>query len=111
MMQLGYEPPADPFAPGGIFSMSDPDKIRSMLEVAGFQAVKIEEMSVDWHFATFDEDWEFMTHVAGPIARAVKGLSEEEIEKLRSALETSMEPFVTDSGLTTPGLTINVQAS
>lgn len=111
MMQLGHEPSGDPFEPGGIFSMSDPERITAMLEGAGFTDVTIEEMPVPWHFATFDEDWEFMTHVAGPIARAMQDLPDEEIQKIRSALEANLEPFKTESGVTTPGLTINVRAS
>lgn len=111
MMQLGYEPSGDPFAPGGIFSMSDPGRITSIVEGAGFKIDTIEEMPVEWTFATFDEDWEFMTHVAGPIARAIRELPEDEIDRLRSALEANMKPFETGSGLTTPGLTINISAS
>jgi ubiquinone/menaquinone biosynthesis C-methylase UbiE len=111
MMQLGHEPSGDPFGPGGMFSMADPDKVRSMLEGAGFSDITIEEMPVEWRFASFEEDWEFTTNVAGALAAAVKGFPADEVEKLRSALEANMEPFLTDSGLVTPGVTINVRAS
>ena len=112
MMQLGHQPGGDPFGPGGMFSMSDPGKIRSMLGSAGFTNIEIEEMPVEWAFESFDEEWEFTTHVAGSIAAAVKEFPQDEIEKLRAALEANTEPFRTGSGgIATPGVTINARAS
>ena len=111
MMQLGHQPGGDPFEPGGMFSMSDENKIRSMLESAGVSDISVEPMAVDWSYGSFDEAWDFVTQVAGAIAAVVKELSEDEIGKLRSALETNMAPFQTESGLTLPGVTINASVA
>jgi ubiquinone/menaquinone biosynthesis C-methylase UbiE len=111
MVQLGHQPGGDPFAPGGMFSMADPETVRTMLSKAGFTDVHVEEMPVDWTYRSFDEAWDFLTQVAGAIARIVKELPAEEIEKLRSSLEANVEPFRTDSGITLPGITINAWAS
>jgi ubiquinone/menaquinone biosynthesis C-methylase UbiE len=111
MAQLGHQPGGDPFGPGGMFSMSDHDTIRSMLTQAGFTDVTIEEMPVEWAYGSFDEAWTFMTRVAGAIAALVKGLPDDEIEKLRGALEKNVEPYRTDSGITLPGVTINASAT
>jgi SAM-dependent methyltransferase len=111
VVQLGHQPGGDPFAPGGMFSMSDPDTIRSMLSTAGFTNISIEEMPVDWTYSSFEEAWDFMTEVAGAIARVVKELPDAEVEKLRSALEKNIESFRTGSGLTLPGVTINAAAT
>lgn len=111
IMQLGHQPGDDPFGPGGIFSMADPDKVRSMLSAAGFGEVSVEEMPVEWRHASFDDAWAFMTQVAGSIASAVKELSEDEIERLRSTLEENFEPFRNGSAITLPGVTLNACAS
>ena len=110
MMQLGHQPGGDPFAPGGMFSLADHDTLRSMLSSAGFTDIQIEEMPVDWSFRSFDESWSFMMEVAGAIATLVKDLPPGEIDKLRAALEENEQPFKTDSGLTLPGVTVNVAA-
>ena len=111
MMQLGHEPARDPFGPGGMFSMSDPEKVNSMLAGAGFADITIEEMPVEWRYGSFDEAWNFMTQVAGAIATVVKELPPNDVENLRAALEENVGPFRTDSGLMLPGVTINVAAS
>ncbi len=111
MVQLGHAPGGDPFGPGGMFSMSDHGRIRSMLNDAGFTDVSIEEMAVDWNYGSFDEAWSFWTRVAGAIAAVVKELPPDEIEKLRIALEEAIEPFRTPAGIILPGVTINVCAS
>ena len=111
MIQLGHQPGGDPFGVGGMFSMADHDTIRSMLTSAGFADITIEEMPVEWSYGSFDESWTFMTQVAGPMAAAVKELPPDDVEKLRSTLETNVETFRTDSGITLPGVTVNVSAS
>lgn len=111
MMQLGYQPGGDPFGPGGMFSMGDQETVRSMLMQAGFTNVETEEMAVDWAQPTFEEDWEFMTQVAGAIAALVKELPEDKVDELKLALRENMKPYETESGISMPGVTINAVAS
>ena len=111
MMQLGHQPGGDPFGPGGMFSMSDHEKIRSMLTSGGFRDIEISEMPVEWTFDSFDEGWAFMMQVAGALAALVKELPREKVAEFRSALEANEEPFRDESGLTLPGVTVNVVAS
>lgn len=111
MMQLGHQPAGDPFGPGGMFSMAEPQKLRSMLTDAGFEDVEIEEMPVVWRFSSFEESWEFSTQVAGALARLIKELSPEDVDKLKVALEENGAQFRTDAGLELPGVTINAVAS
>jgi SAM-dependent methyltransferase len=111
MTQLGHQPSGDPFGPGGIFSLADHDKIRSMLNEAGFADVTIEDMGVEWNYGSFDEAWEFWTQVAGPVASVVKQLGADDIERLRDALQEAVQPFQTGSSIKLPGVTINATAS
>jgi ubiquinone/menaquinone biosynthesis C-methylase UbiE len=110
MMQLGYEPGGDPFAPGGIFSMAEQGTIERLLADAGFAAITIEEIPVEWSHGSFDEAWSYMSQVGGALSAAVKELPPSEVDELRSALEANTESFHTGSGISLPGLTINVAA-
>lgn len=111
MVQLGHQPGGDPFGRGGMFSLSDPERIRSLVSAAGFTDITIEEMPVVWRFDSFTQSWEFTTQVAGALASAIKEFPPDEVEKLRSTLEANMEPFRSESGYALPGVTINVSAS
>lgn len=111
MMQLGHQPGNDPFGPGGMFSMSTEDRVRSMVGAAGFSEVTVEAVPVEWRYGSFEEAWNFMTEVAGAIATVVRDLSQEDVARLRSALEENVQGFRFDSGLVLPGQTLNVAAS
>lgn len=63
----GHELPGDPWGPGGVFSLADPDRIRALLEAAGFRVTAIEEIDVPQPYDDFAEYWEGLTD-SGPIA-------------------------------------------
>ncbi|MDP9227269.1 MAG: methyltransferase domain-containing protein [Actinomycetota bacterium] len=111
MRELGYQPTGDPFGPGGMFSLAEPDAIRRLLTDTGFSDITIEEMAVNWNYDSFEEAWDFMTQLAGAIAAVLKELPPNEVETLRNALENNLETFTTGAGITLPGITINAWAS
>ena len=111
MVQMGHPPQGDPWGPGGMYSLADPDKLRDSLKAAGFDAVTVEEIPIYWRFGSFDEAWHFMREVAGAIAAAVKELPPERVEELKSALEENYEQFKAREGLVAPGVTLNAVAS
>ncbi len=110
MRELGYQPAGDPFGPGGMFSMAEPDAIRTMLMDAGFTDITIEDMAVNWNYSSYEEAWNFMTQLVGAIAALLKELPANEVETLRSALENNLETFRTNAGIALPGVTINARA-
>ena len=85
LVQRGHMPPPEPGAPG-IFAMGDPDRIRSLITGAGFGEPELEEVEFDFHYADADDLWDAMVSLAGPLARAVKGLPEEEQDATRAAV-------------------------
>ncbi len=111
MNQLGYPPAGDPFAPGGMFSMADQGTIESLLTDAGFSIITTEEMGVGWSHGSFNDAWSFMTQVSGALVAVAEQLSPGKLDELRSALEKNTERFRTESGLSLPGVTINVAAA
>lgn len=111
MTQQGHPPQGDPFGPGGMFSMADNDRIREMLEQAEFSEIKIEDIPVRWTFQDFEEFWMFCTELAGAIAVTIKGLPDDEMGKLQTALEEALEPFRSGDGYAMPGVAICASAS
>lgn len=111
LTQQGKPPQSDPFGPGGMFSMSEHDRIRAMVTEAGYTEVEIEDMKVAWRFGDFEELWSFQTELAGAVAALLAGLEETEVAQLRKDLEAGLESYRTGDGYELPGSTVNVVAS
>ncbi len=111
LRQQGYEPPGDPFGPGGMFSMASEEQVRAMLASAGFQGVETEEMEVHWRFEDFAGFWTFLTELAGGIAVFLRTLSNPERDELRRVVEKAIEGFRDGQGYELPGVALNVAAS
>jgi ubiquinone/menaquinone biosynthesis C-methylase UbiE len=97
LVQRGHMPPPEPGAPG-IFAMADPDRIRALVTGAGFAEPELEEVSFDFHYADDDDLWDALVRLAGPLAAAIEGLSEEERQATRAAIEESVAPFRKEDG-------------
>lgn len=104
MTQQGYPPQGDPFAPGGIFSLSSPATIRELGSGAGFSEVDVDEVPVTWTHADFDHAWEFVSTVAGPLAALLKTLDADETAAVRSAVESAFDAYRDDAGIAIPGV-------
>ena len=110
LTQRGTPPPGDPFGPGGMFSLSEHDRIRQLLTDAGYDTVEIEDMAVSWDFEDFDAFWAFLTELAGAIAALIAELDEAEVVDLRTDVRAAAEAFRAGNGYSFPGKTINVLA-
>jgi SAM-dependent methyltransferase len=111
LVGLGLIPPVDPNAPGGLFSLADPNKLRELLEAAGFRDVRIEEMDFHFPFTDFDDYWDFILEFAGAVAVLLNSFTEEQRTAVRDATEKGSEAFRTESGYDFPGHTLNAIAS
>jgi ubiquinone/menaquinone biosynthesis C-methylase UbiE len=97
LVQRGHMPPPQPGAPG-IFAMADSDRVRSLVAGAGFGEPELEEIAFDFRYADADDLWEVLVRIAGPLARAVKALPEDELQATREAIEQSLAPFRGEDG-------------
>jgi SAM-dependent methyltransferase len=100
LVQRGHMPPPEPGAPG-IFALGDPDRIRELVTGAGFGDPEIEELTFEWRYAA-DDLWETLTKLAGPLARVIKGLPEDERAETRAAIEESLAAFRDGDELAVP---------
>ncbi len=65
---------AEPVAPGapGAFALADPDRLRGMLEDAGFDDIHVETVDLDLGMPTFEQWWDTFLDInpTGPAVRA-----------------------------------------
>jgi ubiquinone/menaquinone biosynthesis C-methylase UbiE len=85
LVQRGHVPPPDPTAPG-IFALALPERIRELVTGAGFADPEIEEIGFAFHYADDDDLWDALVSLAGPLARAVNALPDDEREATRAAI-------------------------
>ncbi len=91
LVQRGHMPPPEPSAPG-IFALGETDRIRELVNGAGFGEPEIEPLTFEWRYSAEDL-WDTLTRLAGPLAKVLKELPETERNETRAAIEESMEQF------------------
>jgi len=97
LVERGHMPPPEPGAPG-IFALADPERIRSLVTGAGFGEPELEEIAFEFRYSDADDLWDSLVRLAGPLARAMKALPEEELQATRAAIEESLAPFRAEDG-------------
>ncbi len=100
LVQRGHMPPPEPGAPG-IFALGEQERLRELVTGAGFGDPEIEELTFEWRYAA-DDLWETLTKLAGPLARVIKALPEDERAETRAAIEESLEQFRDGDELAVP---------
>lgn len=105
LVRRGHIEPPAPEGPG-IFSMSSGERTTALLEEAGFDEVRTEEVPARFPFADVDEYLSFVGDTAGPLALALRGLSDEERKPIKAGLEEACAPFATGGGYALPGVTL-----
>ncbi len=93
-------PPPAPDAPGP-FSFGDPDRVRRILDGAGFRDVALEPLEIDVVIGgggPLDETVDFALDL-GPTAAALREGGPEIRPKVTAALREAMTPFVTERGV------------
>ena len=98
LVQIGLQPPGDPFVPGGLFSLADPEALERRVRDAGFADVRVEAVPQTFSFTDFDELWRIPSEVAGPIAVIVSQLDEERRSAFRDGFRSLADTYRTGSG-------------
>jgi SAM-dependent methyltransferase len=110
LVERGHMPPPEPEAPG-VFSMGSEERIRALLEGAGFAEIRIEEVPVRFAFSDVDDYVSFAAETAGPFAMVIRGLSESERQTIEAQLAEAFTPFAADGGYELPGVALAAVAS
>lgn len=98
-----------PTGPGGLFSLADPGRLRSLVETAGFQDVRVDQVPVSFGFASADEHFEVVSSLAGPIAALIAaGTPEQRAAARATAAELVAAHRLPDGTVQLPGLALVV---
>jgi ubiquinone/menaquinone biosynthesis C-methylase UbiE len=97
LVQRGHMPPPEPGAPG-IFAMGEPRRIRELVTGAGFGEPELEEIQFEFRYADSDDLWDALVRLAGPLARVVVALPEEQRQATREAVMQNVEPYRNEDG-------------
>jgi SAM-dependent methyltransferase len=108
LVQRSHMPPPEPGAPG-IFAMGEPGRIRELVTGAGFGEPQLEEIAFDFRYPDFDDLWDALVRLAGPLARAVNALPDDERQATREAIMQNVAPYRNEDGsYTAPAATWGV---
>jgi SAM-dependent methyltransferase len=111
LVQRGHMPPPEPGGPG-IFAMGDPDRIHELVSGAGFDESEVDEIAFDFRYADFDDVWDTIIRLAGPLAEKIEALADDERNATRTAIMENMASFRNEDGsYTAPAMSWGVLAS
>jgi hypothetical protein len=97
LVQRGHMPPPEPGAPG-IFALGEPGRIRELVTGAGFEEPELEEIAFAFRYADFDDLWDALVRLAGPLARVIGELSDDEREATREAIRENVSTYRDEDG-------------
>jgi SAM-dependent methyltransferase len=110
LMQNGIEIQGEPFGPGGMFSLADPEALKGRIAGAGFDDVEVEERENPFEFSSFEEIWKIPSEIAGPLAVLIAGLDEDHRERVKESFRNIVGPFRSGKGYRPPALSLCVVA-
>jgi hypothetical protein len=82
----------------GIFALGDAGRVRELVTGAGFGEPEIEEIAFEFAYADSDDLWDSLVRLAGPLARAIIDLPEEEREATRAAIMEGVAQYRNEDG-------------
>jgi SAM-dependent methyltransferase len=112
LAERGSSPASGTDGQPGPFALGDPERVRALLDEAGFTEVRVEAIEIVRRHEDFDELWEAQLDVSRSFHDAVMSYSEPEIHAIKDSLERRFAPFTTSNGaLEVPGRTLVALAS
>jgi ubiquinone/menaquinone biosynthesis C-methylase UbiE len=110
LVERGLFPPPEPEAPG-MFSLGDDERLRGLVEGAGFAIERLEDVAADFRYRDVDDYIVAARDTGGQFARAWDGASDEERAAMTADLEERFEPFRVENGYAFTGVAACLLAS
>jgi SAM-dependent methyltransferase len=110
LVERGLVPPPEPGTPG-IFSMASDERVRELLDGAGFTVERLEDVPVQFRYRDIDEYVHTANDTGGMFARAWGAASEHERQALTAQLGEAFMPFAVDGGYELPGVALAAVAT
>ena len=110
LVEHGHFPPPEPGAPG-VFALADDERLRSLVEGAGFTIERLEEVGADFSYRDVDDYIAVARETGGAFAKAWDGAPEEDRRAMTTNLEERFEPFRVADGYALTGVAVCVLAA
>jgi SAM-dependent methyltransferase len=94
----------EPDAPGP-FRLADPEHVRALVENAGLELVRQEDVALTWRFGGFDEYWDVTRDLSRSLAASLEEIDDEKSEAIKADVRQALEPYYEQGGLALPALT------
>jgi ubiquinone/menaquinone biosynthesis C-methylase UbiE len=110
-VERGVVPAPAPGTPGPL-ALSDRERLRDLIEGAGFEDIEIDAVAVEQRHANVDAFWDQQLDISRTFHDAVMGLTQSESDALRAALVERLAPYTqADGELVMPGSSLVAAAS
>ena len=110
LVERGLFPPPEPGAPG-MFSLGEDERLRDVVEGAGFTVERIEDVEAHFRYDDVDDYLRVARETGGQFARAWDGASDEQRAAMTAELEERFQQFRTEDGYAMTGVAACVLAS
>jgi SAM-dependent methyltransferase len=111
LRERGLTPPPTPGAPGP-FALGDAERVRELIEQAGFSEPRVQTLELHRRHASFAEFWETTLDLSRVFHDAVLARPQQEIEQIEAAVRARLAPFERPDGtLDIPARTLVASAS
>jgi SAM-dependent methyltransferase len=105
LAELGLVPRPQPGEPG-MFVLAEEERLRGLLDGAGFAVARVEDVPVHFVFDDVDEYIAGSRETGGMFARTWRDASDDDREALRTGLAERFAPFAVDGGYELPGVAL-----
>jgi SAM-dependent methyltransferase len=102
-MATGLVSGGPPIGPGGIFSLSDPEHLATLLGAAGFVDVEVQGFDIAFHAEDVEAHVRRVGSLAGPLAAVLGTATEEQWASVVTTASQLAEGYVTSDGVDLPG--------
>jgi SAM-dependent methyltransferase len=92
VVELGYGEPPDPTAPG-MFVLAPADRLRELLESAGFEDVEVDGVALERPAADIDGFVGETLNLSGMFSATMNGLTDAQRDEVRNRIAELAEPF------------------
>jgi SAM-dependent methyltransferase len=111
MRERGLAPPPAPGTPGP-FALGDAERVRELLERAGFAEARVQTLALHRRHASFEEFWETTLDLSRSFHDAVLARPQGEIDEIQAAVRERLQAYETRGGvLDIPARTLVASAS